>query len=484
MSTETVAAELSPAPSLEKRALRGAMLAFAQHGGSQALRLLANLVVTRLLFAEAFGVMSLVQVLMHGLTMVSDIGIAQVVIRSERGDDKTFLDTIWTVQLVRGVALWLIACALAVPFSKFFGAPELAQIIPVASLTSVINALSPTKEYTVQRHLQLGRLALIEVTSQIISLLVMVGLAWRWPSVWSLVAGSLCNSALNTILIYVYLPGPSNRLCWDKESRQELVGFGRWVFVSTMLTFAADSMDRLVFGKLITLEQLGLYSIGKTVASAPSEAVSHVGSAVVYPYYSRIVNSGQPLAPVFAKARRPLLVLAGWGLALLAATGQAIIDILYDDRYRASGWVVQVLALGGWYNMLWTTNVSALLALGQSRWMAATTAVKTVATLLLIPVGYYLGGFPGAVIAFAAAELVQVCVSATAVASNKLAAAWHDLPSSLFVLLTAAAGYWVGRFGGSSILCLLLSTAVVTAMWLPVALPLLRAFLRGEKLLA
>ena len=45
---------------LGARALRSSMLTVLGYGGSQALRLASNLILTRLLFPEAFGVMSLV----------------------------------------------------------------------------------------------------------------------------------------------------------------------------------------------------------------------------------------------------------------------------------------------------------------------------------------------------------------------------------------------------------------------------------------
>ncbi len=44
-------------------------------GGQQFLRLASNLILTRLMFPEAFGLMALIQTFMVGLQMFSDIGI-------------------------------------------------------------------------------------------------------------------------------------------------------------------------------------------------------------------------------------------------------------------------------------------------------------------------------------------------------------------------------------------------------------------------
>ena len=95
------------------RALRGSALTAGSFAITQGLRLASNLVLTRLLFPEAFGLMALVSVVVVGLQMFSDTGVGPAISRSPRGDDSTFLDTAWTINLIRGVLRWGLTCALA-----------------------------------------------------------------------------------------------------------------------------------------------------------------------------------------------------------------------------------------------------------------------------------------------------------------------------------------------------------------------------------
>jgi O-antigen/teichoic acid export membrane protein len=465
--------------------MRGAVFTFVKYGGSQMVRLAANLLLTRLLFAETFGLMALISVLLFALEMFSDIGIGPSIVRSERGDDPVFLDTMWTVQVVRGIGMWIVASILAVPFAHFYEQPILAQLVPIAGLNAVIAGLASTKEFTLNRHLYLGRVAVLELASQTAGALAMVLLALAWRSVWALVLGAMLTAAVRTTLSFALLPGHNNRFRWEAEARKELVGFGRWVFLSTMLTFAAQSADRLLFGKLVTMEVLGVYGIGKMMAAAPTEAIGHIAMNVVFPFYSRIVGAGQALRPAFARARRPLLVAAGLGLSLLAATGDSIIELLYDPRYEEAGWVLQVLAIGAWFGVLWTTHIAALLALGRSQWMAAANAAKAIGTVALIPVGFMLRGFPGAVAALAVAEVIPLIVSTIAISREELASALGDVPLTALVLGSAALGAWVARTQTSSVHALLVVTPIVSALWLPLVLPVLRELRgRGQPLVA
>jgi O-antigen/teichoic acid export membrane protein len=492
---------------LRSRTVRSGAITLFRYGGSQLIRLAANILVTRLVAPEAMGLMNLVNVLVQGLEMFSDLGTGLSIISSKRGDDKKFLDTVWTVQLLRGGSIWAIACVCAIPFSLFYDEPLLRQMIPVAGLNALLASLAPTKQWSLNRHLQLGLLTIQELLAQVLGLCVMIGLAYVWHSVWALVYGSLAITALKTLFAYLLLPGPNNRLCWEKRTRAELFGFGRWVFVSTILTFLSGSADRLIFGKVLTMEMLGIYGIAKMMASAPADAVGQIGSRALFPYYSRMVTSGEGLSGVFVRARFPLLLLGGFGLSILAGSGDALIDLLYDDRYRSGGWVLQVLAIGAWFNVLCSANVNAFLALGQSKPMAMATAIRTAAIVTLIPLGAHLGGFHGAVIAFAASGAIQLMFSAVVIHRNGIAPLFQDAPMTGLVLASAGAGWLSAKFAASTLsaalaqnstlvalahgraqvltsaAAVLIGSIVVSLFWLPFGWPLLRKLLARQAVL-
>ena len=78
------------------------------HVASQGIRLAANLILTRLLFPEAFGLMALVNIFLQGLEMFTVLGIGPSIIQNRRGDDPAFLNTAWTIQVIRGFVLWIL----------------------------------------------------------------------------------------------------------------------------------------------------------------------------------------------------------------------------------------------------------------------------------------------------------------------------------------------------------------------------------------
>jgi O-antigen/teichoic acid export membrane protein len=148
--------ETTESESLTGRATRGATWAVLGFATSQVLRLGGNLILTRLLFEEAFGLMALVQVVQQGLGLFSDIGIGPSIVQNKRQDD-AFLNTAFTLQAARGVVLTLVGVALGQPVAAFYGEPELAYLLPFVSLTAFIAGFNSTRVFTLSRELSLGR---------------------------------------------------------------------------------------------------------------------------------------------------------------------------------------------------------------------------------------------------------------------------------------------------------------------------------------
>lgn len=122
--------------------------------------------------------------------------------------------------------------------------------------------------------------------------------------------------------------------------------------------------------------------------------------------------------------------------AFLAATGTTLVQVMYDDRYAGAGLMLQVLAVGAWFQILECTNGSALLALGKPRWVAAGNTAKLVALVVLIPAGFALGGFVGAIGGAVAADALKYVTAAAGVAVHGLG----TIISDVFLTLMAAGG--------------------------------------------
>src|SRR5262245_33278067 len=111
---------------LRSRVLRAGGWTTLGLGIGHAIRFGGNLVMTRLLVPDAFGIMAVAWTVIIGLWMVSDAGIRQCIVQSRNGDAPAFLDTAWSVQILRGAILTVAALAVA-------GALAMAQRLGLAA---------------------------------------------------------------------------------------------------------------------------------------------------------------------------------------------------------------------------------------------------------------------------------------------------------------------------------------------------------------
>jgi O-antigen/teichoic acid export membrane protein len=459
----------APPRSLKSLAIRGAAWTVAGYGASQVLRLGSNLILTRLLFPEAFGLMALVHVVLSGLQMFSDVGIGPSIIQNQRGEDPRFLNTAWTIQVFRGFALWIACSILAWPVALFYAEPQLLNLLPVAGLTAVIAGFNSPALALANRKLALGRLTVLELGTQIITLAVMIAWALAWPSVWALLAGTLLGTILKMAGSHVWLGGVRCRLDWDKEAFSALRSFGKWIFVSTVLTFLVGQGDRLAFGKLLTIGELGIYSIAVMLAAVPRQVLVTIQGKVVFPAYCRLVHEGRLTHTTFHRVRRPLAVIGAALGSLLIASGPLLIPALYDARYHSAGWMLQVLACGAIFWALESLNSSLMLARGRSDAMAAGSAVKLVGMVVLLPLGWILAGLSGAILGLVASELMRYLTSCYFVERAGLRVIGRDALLSLWVGLTAVLG-WSAGLGVVSHMNWHISLGVLVSLAVPVVL--------------
>jgi len=389
--------------SLKKRALQGTVLTALNHGGQQALRLVGNLILTRLLFPKAFGLMALVQSFLIGLEMFSDVGIGPSIVHSKHGDDPSYLNTAWTVQVIRGGLLWMIAALIAFPAAWFYDEPTLGWMLVAVGGSSFIGGFTSTKLATADRNLTLGRLTVIELGCYVVNLAITILLAWWMRSVWSLVIGGLIGTSLKTLATHVWLPGIKNRFHWDKHALQELRSFGQWIVLTTALGYLVIQGDRLVVGRLLDTRFLGVYTVALTFSLLPTEVIRQASAKVLFPSYSELMRT-QPerLYPMLRKSRL-LLLGASWGGCLVMIFGGALlINVLYDNRYADAGWMLPLMSVGTLGMALTLSYDGVLLATGNTHYMALLLAIQSVIKLSGMLIGFYVGGQEGVIIGLAA----------------------------------------------------------------------------------
>ena len=349
------------------RAYSGTIWSVLGYGGSQAIRLASNLILTRLLFPEIFGLMALVQVILQGLKMMSDIGISTSVIRDERGDEPDFLNTAWTLQIIRGLLIWFISVLAAYPMAVAYDSTELVLLIPLVASTVIFQGFTSPAVLSLKRHIQLDKLLLWEISSQFITTVITVVAVWYFRSIWAIAISGVIGAFLTCLLSFKLPYKHSIKLSIDLTSASTMLFFGKWIFVSSLVTLIINKGDVLVLGLFLSKADLGVFAIAAIWSRMAYELLQKINQQVMTPLYAMVFRENRSSVKAqMAKTRVRLLALSLPIIIALVFGGQLLIDILYDSRYQSAGWMLQVLAVGTIAAAITATSANALLSFGDS----------------------------------------------------------------------------------------------------------------------
>lgn len=425
--------------SLKRLALKGVSWTIVGYGLTQSLRFVSNLVLTRLLTPDLFGLLGLANVIYIGVNLFSDFGINQNIIQNPRGEERSFLNTAWTIQVVRGICLWLICVILAFPAAIFFKEPRLQWLIPIVGFNAVIAGFNSTSLALLNRKVAVAKLTIIELSVYILQLIITIVWARISPTIWALIVGWLISTTAKAIVSHLLDRTHRDKLGWDKSAFREMFRFGSGVFFSTLCGFTAAQADKMILARELSIETLGIYVIAFTLADIPRQVIARISSSVIFPLVTKQVHlPREELRDKLAKPRSLFLLLSAISLALVSGFGDLFIWFAYDDRYDEAGWMLRILSLGLWQTLLYRTSGAILIAFGKIHYYAIGSFFTAIIILGCLPPLIHFKGLLSGVILIAFADVPQYFILNYALYKQRLNYIWQDAKFTLFYIVLVA----------------------------------------------
>lgn len=426
---------------LEKRALKGTGYVAVAYGASTGLRLISSMVLSRLFVPAYFGIMALTSAIILGLFLISHLGLEDGVIQSPRGEERGFLLTAWTLQLIRGAGLFLITIPLAFPVAAFYHERLLLPLLPLLGFSAFITALSSPSMLLLARQMGVGKISFLDLLSATVQFIVTAIWALIHADIWALIGGKLIAETVRTIASYLIVRPIRPRFVLEPEALREIIRFGRWILLSTALTFFALQSDRLILGKLVSWQMLGIYGIAYTLSDVPRQIISQFASRVGFPFIARFSHLPRPeFRQVLIKYRGYVLALGALALTIVITAGDQFIQHVYDKRYHQAAWMVVVLGCGLWHTLMGATMTPVLLSIQKAYYQTIAMVCYCATLFICLPLGYHFFGMLGAVIAIAISDFPVYIVSSVGMAREGLSLVRQDIKLTLllFTLLGLA----------------------------------------------
>jgi O-antigen/teichoic acid export membrane protein len=424
--------------------IRGAIWTIGSYAINQVVRLATNVILARLLAPEIFGVMFIVTSLRTGADLISDLGFGQNIVQNAHAEDPDFYNTAWTLQVLRGLLLWLICAAATLPLAHLYDSAILSAVLPVAAVAFIFSGFTSVSRYLLQRRMQFARLNLFETATVLVSSVAYIVLAFLSPTIWALVIGSLVGYAVPMVGSFFLIPGFHQQFHISKVYSKQILHFGFWIFVSSLVYFFSMNFDRLYLAKIVPLELLGIYGIARNISELLGLLVLRIANGMIFPIIASLAQMPrQKLRARVSLTRLRLLLVAGLGFSVFASVADLLVDLVYDQRYQSAGWMLPILIMGAWVAILCSINESTLLGLGKPSYGAIANSSKFGYLVLALPLILNAYGSRGAVIVVAVSDIFRYIPIALGQRRERFSFISQDLIATAFMLALIALGEWL-----------------------------------------
>lgn len=372
--------------SLKRKSMRAAFWSMTGKFGGDALRLGGSLILTRLLFPEAFGLMATATVVLVMLQLFTDAGIHLAVVQNPRGEEPEFLNSAWMVAIFRGLFVSALVLALAWPMSRFYNEPRLLNIFLILGVIPTFGGLENPGMALLIKRFKVERQVAFELGTQLLGLLVTAVLAFVFRSVYALACGNVVGAILRVVLSYVvqsYRP----KFRWEREAGRALLRFGSAIFLNTMITWVAMKADLLIVGRMLGMDAAGFYNLGERFGIMVPSLCTAIFARAYMPAISSVQNDPARVHRIYRRTVALVLALVLPACMMLCLFAPTLIELLYDPRYMPAAEAVRWLNLGSCVRIIGLAAGTTFVALNRVRIETLAMAVGAVGILVFIPFG-------------------------------------------------------------------------------------------------
>jgi len=330
---------------ISRKVVRGGLWMFALHIVDRLFNFVRTIVLARLLMPKDFGLFGIGLIAIMTLTTFSKTGFHGALIQ-KKDDIKDYLDTAWTVHMIRGVILTLILFLTAPYISSFFNEPSATPLLRVLALSELFVGITNPGVMYFERDLVFQKLFIYEISGTIFDIVVSIVLAFMLRNVWALVYGLLARRLIQLVLSFLIVP-QKIRLRLDVVRFKELFDFGKYIFLSSILNFLLIHGSQAFVGKVLGAVTLGFYVLAFRISDLPTREVITIVDRVTFPAYSKVQEQILKLKEGYSRILQMvsfILIPVSVGLFVLA---KDFTELFLGEKWMAIVPALKVLVIWG-----------------------------------------------------------------------------------------------------------------------------------------
>ena len=332
-----------------------------------ALQLVAQVVLARTLGPDIFGVFAIGMVVLTFATFFSGFGFSWSLLQRETLGDED-IRFAWTWQLMVGALTMIAVYFLAPVLASYFREPRAQAVVEWLSIACLLTAAAAPSSYLLQRDLNFKAVGLVQVGSYAAGYVAVgVPMALLGWGTASLVAAWLVQSGVLLVASYALRPHAVRPLFWYPDAATA-VGTGRAVFATNIVNWLLNNLDRVLIGRLLNAQALGLYNVAYNLATMPNTLLLGALQPAFLAAGARLQDDLQRLGRAYLQMLATVFVLGLPAFVFLALISGDLVRLLYGPQWSEAAWVLGILFLSMPAYVLWGLSTPVLWNTGRKHY--------------------------------------------------------------------------------------------------------------------
>lgn len=405
--------------------LRGIRWAGSGYIATQALNLLAYLVLVRLLTPHAFGLYAAGTVItgIGGLFAESGM-LAALIKREDRLEEAA--STAFAALAVSGLGLTLGSAALAPVVGLAFHSAQVGEITAVLSGWLMVRALTIVPDALLQRRFSFLRRVLVDPLGVVAYAAVAIPLATAGAGVWAMVGGAYASIVVEAVAAWLASGFRPRLRLMSMAMYRELASFTRPLVVGEVVRRLTMYVDVFMLGRFGSAAVLGQYRNGQLLANQPGGIFGQVTAYVILPAFARLSTIPHRITAAARRAYWAAYTLIFPMSFALVPLGVPLAVTVLGERWRPAGHALAALSGMLLGNTLMSITSELMKATGALRFQLRVQIAGLAVIVATVVPGALVSGLLGVAIAVSFSSCITVAYAMSGVC-RQLGLPWREL---------------------------------------------------------
>lgn len=358
------------------------MWRFFERCGAQGVSFIVSIVLARLLEPDLYGVVAMVTVFTAIMQVFIDSGMGNALIQKKDVDDLDY-SSVFYFNVFICLVLYIVMFFAAPLIAGFYEMSELTSIVRVMSITLIISGVKNIQQAYVSRNLLFKKFFFSTLGGTIGAAVIGIMMAWKGFGVWALIAQSLFNTSLDTLILWITVKWRPQKM-FSISRLKALYSYGWKLFVSALLDTGYNNLRALIIGKLYTSADLAFYSRGKQF---PHLIVSNINSSidsVLLPTMSKAQDNRNRVRDMTRRAIKTSTFIMMPIMTGLAVCAESIVELVLTEKWLPAVFFLRIFCFTYAFYPIHTANLNAIKAMGRSDLFLKLEIIKKVVGLIML----------------------------------------------------------------------------------------------------